>query len=49
MGLLKLIKAFCPACKGGRHKKMNSKTGRIIPCTLCGGSGVVKRPQTTPA
>jgi len=35
------IKAMCPSCNGGRKLKQNSKTGRIIKCATCKGSGVI--------
>ena len=40
------VKAFCPSCRGGRKKKINSKTGNIIPCGNCGGSGVITKSKS---
>lgn len=35
-------KKFCPACKGGTKLVMHSKTGAMIPCSPCGGTGVLR-------
>lgn len=37
----KTIRVFCPKCLGNTKKKMNSKTGKIIPCSLCRGKGII--------
>lgn len=37
----KTIKTYCPSCKGGSHLVRSSKTGKIIRCKTCNGTGVI--------
>lgn len=32
---------MCPKCNGGKKKRMNTKTGQIIPCPTCRGKEVI--------
>lgn len=32
---------LCPSCNGGKKKRINSQTGKIIPCTTCGGKEII--------
>lgn len=38
--MAKKIKAFCPKCKGGKHKKEGKR------CSRCKGTGVITKKVT---